>query len=140
MIKSESELHRNLVAELLHRLETSKGYTIKAADLDGYTQPDVVENNGNVGDGEDKQPDIDAYDDAEGVRVRGEAKTGDGDLETPHTETQFRLFSNLRNSAKKSSLLYIIVPSSKFENLKVVLQKLELLEKPNVIPVKSGKF
>ena len=140
MIKSESELHINLVTQLLHWLEASKGYTVKAADLDGYTQPEMVENGGNVGDGEDKQPDIDAYDDAAGVRVRGEAKTGDGDLEMPHTETQFRLFSNLHNSAKKSSLLYIVVPSAKFEDLQVVLQELELLGKPNVIPVKSGKF
>lgn len=141
MIKVESALHKNLVADLVRWLETSKACTVKAADLEGYEQPSVVKNSEGIGDGEDKRPDIDAYDNVEGVHVRGEAKIGDGDLETPHTETQFRLFSNLHSGVgKKMSLLYIIVPVAKIEDLKAVLRKFGLLEKPNVIPVRSGKF
>lgn len=141
MIQVESALHKNLVVELMRWLKTSKAYTIKAADLEGYEQPSVVKNSAGIGDGEDKRPDIDAYDNVEDVRIRGEAKVGDGDLETLHTETQLRLFSNLYSGVnKKMSLLYIIVPAAKFEDLMAVLRKFGLLEKPNVIPVRSGKF
>ena len=40
----------------------------------------------------------------------------------------------------KASLLYVIVPSSDIDALKSVLQQLGLLDKPNVLPVKSGKY
>lgn len=141
MTKAESELHQGLVRDLLTWLRDSKGYTIKAADLPGWDEPPVVKNSDGVGDGEDKQPDIYAFDDIEEVYVRGEAKTGDGDLETLHSKTQFRLFSNRVNTENnKASLLYIIVPQSKIDDLKQVLDDLGLLDKDNVIPVKSGKY
>lgn len=139
--KAETALHKGLVEELLAWFEDTKGYRITGADLEGYDQPREVENEKAIGDGEDKRPDIDAFDDIEEVYIRGEAKTGDGDLDTPHSKTQFRLFSNLVNKKNnKASLLYIIVPESKIDDLKEVLDDLGLLDKDNVIPVKSGKY
>lgn len=139
--KAESALHQGLVGDLLSWLRNNRGYRITAADLPGYPQPKVVINKGGVGDGENKMPDIDAFDDQAEVYVRGEAKTGDGDLRTEHTKTQFLLFSNRSNTEKgKASLLYIIVPASKIAELNAVLKELGLANKANVIPVKSGIY
>ena len=139
--KAESDLHRGLVTDLLGWLKNSKGYRITAADLSGYSEPGVVENKSKVGDGDDKQPDIDAFDDTERVYVRGEAKTGNGDLTSEHSKTQFLLFSDRFNRENnKESLLYVIVPASKMNELKAVLSELGLADKDNVIPVKSGKY
>ena len=139
--KNESDLHKALIIDLLVWLRDVKGYLIKAADLEGYPQPQSVKNENGLGDGADKRPDIDAFDDTASVYVRGEAKTGDGDLESSHTETQLKLFASRYNTAsKKESLLYIIVPAAKLPTLKGLLQKLDLFDVPNVIPVKSGKF
>lgn len=140
--KPESDLHKGLVNDLLGWLKNSKGYTINGADLEAYSsKPGTVENTNSVGDGENKQPDIDAYDSANQVYIRGEAKTGDGDLDSEHSITQFQLFAGMFNkNNNKSSLLYIIVPSSKMEKLKNILAEIDLLKKNNVIPVKSGKY
>lgn len=139
--KAESELHRGLVNNLLVWLKNSKGYRVTAADLNGYSEPKVVANKNQVGDSEDKQPDIDAFDDTEKVYVRGEAKTGNGDLTSEHSKTQFLLFSDKFNRENnKPSLFYVIVPANKMEELKEVLEELNLLNKDNVIPVKSGKY
>ena len=141
MHKVESALHKGLVEDLLSWFQSWKGYRITGVDLPGYDQPGEVANTSGVGDGENKRPDIDAFDDNEEVYVRGEAKTGDGDLETEHSKTQFRLFANLYNKKNgKPSLLYIIVPAGKIAHLEAALRGLNLLDKPNVIPVKSGKY
>lgn len=139
--KVESQLHKNLVAELAGWLANSKGYTIEAVDLEGYPQPNLVGNGSHLGDGGDKRPDIYAFDGVEEVHVRGEAKTGDGDLESPHTETQFRLFTDLYNPGNdKMSMLYTIVPPTEVAALNQRLRELELFDKPHVVSVKSGKF
>lgn len=137
--RGQTPLHVGLVKDLKIWLEETKGYRIVGADLPDHQLPTVVENTTKIGDGENKRPDIQAHDDREDVFVRGEAKTGDGDLETQHTRTQFRLFANLQNHGKPS-LLYVIVPSSKIEALEKVLAEDGLLGKSNVIPVKSGMY
>lgn len=137
--KPESVLHKGLVNELLKWLRDSKGYKIAAADLEGFSEPEVVNNKHRIGDGDDKQPDIDAFDNREKVYIRGEAKTGEGDLTTEHTKTQFLLFSDRFNRENsKPSLLYIIVPADQIVSLKAVLKQIGLSNKSNVIPVKSG--
>jgi hypothetical protein len=110
-----------------------EGYTVQRADKDGWEKPLIVNNTKGIGDKDNKQPDIDAYDENTGVIIIGEAKTGDGDLETLHTETQFRLFSNLQNSKnKKACILCIAVPKSKSQDLDYVLTKLGLKGSSNV--------
>lgn len=139
--KTESALHVGLVRDLMAWLRDSNGYRIDAADLEGYPEPKAVQNDGTVGDGQSKRADIDAFDESEQVYVRGEAKTGDGDLDTEHSKTQFQLFANRHNTENgKASLLYIIVPSSKIAALEAVLKELGLLDKANVKPVKSGAY
>lgn len=139
--KTESSVHVGLVQELMAWLRDSKGYRITGADLEGYPQPKEVENENGLGDGENKRPDIDAFDDREQVFVRGEAKTGDGDLTTRHTKTQFRLFANRHNTKNgKTSLLYVIVPSNKMAQLESVLADLGLLSNKKVIRVRSDWY
>lgn len=144
MQKPESDLHKGLVADLLEWLKSSKGYSIAGVDLEGHSskpEPGIVENKNNIGDGENKQPDIDAYDNNNQVYIRGEAKTGDDDLVSKHSITQFLLFADMFNrNNNKPSLLYIIVPSSKIEKLKNTLTEIGISKKNNVIPVKSGKY
>ncbi len=92
-------------------------------DLEDWVdKPNVVENENGVGDGENKQPDIAAFDENEEVYIRGEAKVGDGDIESEHSVTQYLLFSNRYNSKnKKSSLLFIIVPRNRKKELNNVI-------------------
>ncbi len=123
--KGESEKHQNLVQELVDKFESEYEYRIDAVDLEEWgKKPDVVENEDKIGDGKDKQPDIDAFDEEEERFIRGEAKTGDGDIDTQHSITQYLLFSN-RSSTKngKPSFLYIIVPAEKRQELKDTIVK-----------------
>lgn len=118
---SESQKHHNLKMELAKLLE-SWGHNVGA--IDGYTEksPSKMENTNKVGDGEDKIPDIDAFNPSEGQYLRGEAKVGDGDIETLHSITQYVLFSDLYNREnQKNSLLYIIVPAGCKDELNDVL-------------------
>jgi len=121
--KGESKKHQDLVQELVDKFESKYGYRIDAADLEDWEEkPKAVENESEVGDGEDKQPDIDAFDEEEERFIRGEAKTGDGDINTQHSITQYRLFSNRHNTKNgKSSFLYIIIPSEKKQELNDVI-------------------
>lgn len=133
--KSETQLHKDLVSALLVWLRDTKRYRITGADLEGYKMPVEVINSGGVGDGQSKIPDIAAKDDSTNIYVRGEAKTGDGDLDTLHTETQFRLFSGLVNPENKKSQLYVIVPKTAYGNLIRKLNELGLGQAPNVFPL-----
>ena len=121
MNDSESPKHHNLKMELAKLLE-SQGHSVGA--VDGYTEksPRKVENTSKVGDGEDKIPDIDAFNPGGRQYLRGEAKTGDGDIESLHSITQYVLFSDLYNKEnQKNSLLYIIVPAGCKDELNDVL-------------------
>lgn len=123
--KGESKKHQDLAQELVDRFESKYEYRVDAADLEDWEEkPKVVENESEIGDGEDKQPDIDAFDEEEERFIRGEAKTGDGDIGTQHSITQYRLFSNRHNTKNgKSSLLYIIVPAEKKQELNDTIVK-----------------
>lgn len=139
--KSESQLHINLVKEMVEWFKDTKGYTIKAADLEEYDKPEVVENTNKIGDREDKMPDVDAFDNVQKVYVRGEAKVGNGDLESLHTKTQIMLFSDRHNKENgKASLLYVIVPKAQRGNLDKLLLELGLKGRANVIAVSSGRY
>lgn len=85
-----------------------KGWRIRHIDGEGE-QTDVVENTDKIGDGGNKRPDIDANDDNEKRVIRGEAKINNGDFESEHSITQFKLFSN-RNRDGIDSWLIIGVP------------------------------
>ena len=138
--RTESAIHQGLVRELANWLEHSKGFRIFGADLPEYESPAIIANNG-LGDGERKQPDVIAYDPVEGVFINGEAKTGEGDLTTQHTKTQFLLFSSLQNSQnRKSSWLYVIVPPNQIGPLESVIHELGLGNKPNILLVRSSLF
>lgn len=121
--KSESKKHQDLVRELMGKLESEYEYRIDAADLEEWEEkPGVVENKDSVGDGEDKQPDIDAFNEGEERCARGEAKTGDGDVDTLHSITQYLLFSDRSNTKNgEPSFLYVIVPANKKQELNDVL-------------------
>lgn len=123
--KGESKKHQDLVQELVDRLELKYEYRIDAADLEEWEEkPKVVENEDKIGDEEDKQPDIDAFDEDEERFIRGEAKTGDNDIGTQHSITQYHLFSSRVNSKNnKSSFLYIIVPAEKKDDLNDAIVK-----------------
>ena len=115
----ESQKHKDLVIELGDKF-TEWGYLLKRVDGVSDGKPEVVENSSGVGDGEDKRPDIDAYDEKNKRVIRGEAKVGDGDIETEHSVTQYQLFSN-KSKNGVPSWLYIIVPKSKHQFLNNVI-------------------
>lgn len=111
--RSDPEKHLDLVIELIDLMQ-EENFTILAADgVEGMPMPQKLHNDG-YGDQEDKAPDIYAFDEKRKVYIIGEAKTGDGDLETDHALTQYNVFlDQLDRKSGKRSLLYVIVPFSK---------------------------
>jgi len=133
----ESEKHNSLVRELASLFGTN-GFNVKAIDSVTTKSPDVVENNDGIGDGENKVPDIEAYDERNKRVIRGEAKVGNGDIESEHSITQYKLFSN-RNLNGVSSLLYIIVPKGEKGHLNdVIVQNLSAGLWENISLVESN--
>lgn len=96
------------------------GFNVYA--IDGITTkcPNAVENNNNIGDYQNKIPDIEAYDERNKRIIRGEAKVGNGDIESEHSITQYKLFSRL-NKDGVDSWVYIIIPQRERNFLEKVL-------------------
>jgi hypothetical protein len=110
--EQDAETHRQLVAELT-RLFSEAGYIVSSADdVVGYSPPLELPNDG-YGDQEEKAPDVYAFDPTEQRYVIGEAKTGNGDLETEHALTQYNVFlDQIHRTSGKRAMVYIIVPES----------------------------
>lgn len=115
------ELHQALVAELL-KIFLDRGYRILAADgINGYPSPKPLPNDG-YGDQQPKSPDIHAYDKETERFVIGEAKTGEGDLETEHALTQYNVYlDQFDKKTGKQALVYIIVPSASLPECNTLL-------------------
>lgn len=114
----ESEKHNSLVRELASMLGKN-GLSVNAIDGVTVKTPSVVINDG-IGDRQNKIPDIEAYDERNKRIVRGEAKVGNGDIESEHSITQYKLFSRLIIDGVYS-WLYIIVPSEQKQLLERVV-------------------
>jgi hypothetical protein len=103
--------HQSLVAELVELFQ-AEGFVISGADgVEGFFPPIELRNDG-YGDQEDKIPDVYAYDEKEKRYIIGEAKTGDSDLETEHSLTQYNVFlDQIHPTTHSSALVYFILPS-----------------------------
>lgn len=115
------ELHQALVAELL-KIFLDRGYKILGADgVSGYSPPRPLPNDG-YGDQQPKSPDIHAYDQQGERFVIGEAKTGEGDLETEHSLTQYNVYlDQFDKKTGKQALVYIIVPATTLPEFNTLL-------------------
>jgi len=118
--KSESDKHRNIKLSLADGFK-SKGWSIRHIDGEN-DQTDLVKNDNEIGDGENKRPDVDAKDDSQKRIIRGEAKINDGDFDSEHSITQFKLFSN-RNLDGVKSWLIIGVPEGTKHLMEAVLDR-----------------
>ena len=116
--KGESAEHRRIKLRLAESFK-DKGWSINFVDGE-EEQTDVVENKGGTGDGENKRPDIDAKHASAQRIIRGEAKIDNGDFESEHSLTQFKLFSN-RSLNNVSSWLIIGVPFGKKGKMEKIL-------------------
>jgi len=114
----ESYEHRAIKLSLARTFK-QRGWTVRHIDGEGE-ETDIVENNSKVGDGENKKPDVDAKDESEGRVIRGEAKVDNGDFESEHSITQYKLFSN-RSLEEVKSWLFIGVPEGTKEKMKEIL-------------------
>ncbi|MFZ2193585.1 MAG: hypothetical protein WAV31_05055 [Candidatus Moraniibacteriota bacterium] len=115
----ESEKHNSLVRELAS-IFGKNGFNVYAVDGVTVKCPSAVENNNNIGDCQNKIPDIEAYDELNKRVIRGEAKIGNGDIESEHSITQYKLFSSL-NKNGVDSWVYIIIPQGEKMFLEKVL-------------------
>lgn len=122
MENGQSKQHLDAVL-LLARSMQQRGYELKGVDAPNYITPPVVENTNRVGDGEDKQPDILAFDNVNQRYIRGEIKIGP-EINDDHSITQFKMFSNRHNTSNNiDSLLIIGIPSEYVNRLKIVLNQ-----------------
>ncbi|HTY39388.1 MAG TPA: hypothetical protein VMH23_19885 [Bacteroidota bacterium] len=110
--RNDPEEHQQLVNELLEILK-ERGYKILGADgVSGLPLPRPLPNDG-YGDQQSKAPDIYAFDETTGCHIIGEAKTGNGDLETEHALTQYNVFlDQFDKHSGAPAILFVIVPPS----------------------------
>lgn len=120
MENGQTKQHLDAVL-LLAKSMQQNGYELKGIDAPNYQTPPTVENTNKVGDGEDKQPDILAFDNKNQRYVRGEIKIGP-EIGNEHSVTQFKIFSNRHNN-NVDSLLIIGVPFIYVNQLKTVLNQ-----------------
>lgn len=120
--QSESHQHREIKLALAESFRL-KGWLVKKVDGEDE-QTDSVSNEHGVGDGEDKRPDIDAKDQAKSRIIRGEAKVNNGDFDSEHSVTQYKLFSNRYLNGIASLLILGVPDGSKQEMLEVLNREL----------------
>ncbi|MCX7983400.1 MAG: hypothetical protein N3A63_00625 [Bacteroidetes bacterium] len=134
----DSKKHQLLVRELIDYFRSLGFHVITADGIDGYSQPPELHNDG-YGDQEDKIPDIYAFSLKDQRYIIGEAKTGNNDIDTEESITQYNVFADqLHPVINRRALVYYIVPSSKVGELQAVLTHYvhrELWE--NIIVVQS---
>ena len=108
-----NDKHQRLVEELVTVFQQN-GFEVLAADnVSGFPSPNRLSNDG-YGDQEPKSPDVYAFDPATMRYIIGEAKTGDDDLETEHSLTQYNVFlDQFDENTSRQARLYIILPSDK---------------------------
>jgi len=106
-----------LVYELLEYFLKEDFETITARNVDGYVEPDSIHNDG-FGDQEDKQPDVVAFDKSEKRFLLGIARTGNEDLESEGSLTEYNVFlDQVDEKYQKPYRLYIIAPSNRMSEL-----------------------
>jgi len=128
--KSESEKHRQIKLSLVNSFK-DKGWSIGHVDGEN-DQTELVENGDKIGDGENKRPDVDAKDISQKRTIRGEAKVNNGDFDSEHSITQFKLFSN-RNLDGVKSWLILGVPEGTKRLMEAVLNReLDSVSRGNV--------
>lgn len=100
--KAESQEHRRIKLSLAGGFKI-KGWVVERIDGEGE-ETNVVENDG-VGDKENKRPDVDAKSSGPERIIRGEAKINNGDFDSEHSITQYKLFSNRKLNGVDSWLI-----------------------------------
>lgn len=113
----DEEKRVQLVHELLEYFLKENFETVAARDVSGYRQPQAIHNEG-FGDQEDKQPDLIAFDRARQCFLLGVARTGEQDLESEGSLTEYNVFlDQVDDRFGKPYRLYIITPSNKINQL-----------------------
>ena len=111
-MKKESPKHKEIKKKIAKFIE-NKGFDV-CIEGDDHCVISKVKNPGNVGDGEDKFPDVEGSYNGR-IFKRGEAKLED-DLASEHSITQYKLF------ARRSDLI-IGVPKGCREKLERILDE-----------------
>jgi len=117
-----TQLHQRIVVALVRYFE-QQGWKVTAAACQGYPDPQKVGRH---------EPDAVARDKRR-VILYGEAKTGNGDLDTQHSREQYHDFSSrCMREAGISCPFYICVPARHKTHLQRVLTEEGLIHKTNI--------
>jgi len=121
--KGESQLHRNIV-EALVRYFNEEGWETLYAACGDYEEPPAQGRH---------EPDVIARD-QRGVWVIGEAKTGNGDLNTEHSRQQYWDFAHrvMRDGKNTPCPFYVCVPRQHEADLTAILRELGIDLSSNV--------
>lgn len=112
-VRNDADFHQRLVEELVEILK-EKGFRILGADNVAGCPPSRPLPNDGYGDQEAKSPDVIAFDQKNRCFIIGEAKTGEGDLETDHALTQYNVFLDQFDARQGTrATFYMILPASK---------------------------
>jgi hypothetical protein len=116
-------MHKAGIRAVMRAMQ-SDGFRIERADATGYVKPQSIGS---------KQPDVIGFRSADGLYAFGEAKTGDGDIDTEHTRTQLHEFAGRRMSGSGVQCpLYIAVPQAHVKEMATLLRAMGLLHMPHI--------
>jgi hypothetical protein len=134
MVRDESVVrsspaHLAGVRALMYAMRAD-GFHIERAEAEGFETPQRVIS---------KRPDVIGVHPGDGLYAFGEAKTGDGDLDTEHARTQLHEFSSRKMSSTGAQCpFYLAVPQRCVAQAKRLLGQLGLLHMRHikVVPFK----
>lgn len=118
----ESDEIRSVLRQELLEYFLNEGFSvISAKESPRHSPPEPVHNDG-YGDQRDKSPDILAYDPKGNHRIFGIVRTGDGDLETDASLTEYNVFLDQTDQKTGEPYrLYIILPASKIQDMTALI-------------------
>lgn len=122
MIPDDSRLDV-LRKELIDQL-TAVGYRIIAAkNTVGFEPPPALKNDG-YGDQKNKRPDIVALDPLNKFYIVGIVRTGDGDIESDESLTEYNVFlDQIDKTTRTPFRLWIIAPAKAADELTVLMTR-----------------
>ena len=128
IVKGETPLHRSIVSALIRHFQ-GQGFEIVAAAASGYAEPAAHGRH---------EPDVVGRR-KDGVLVLGEAKTGEGDLNTEHSREQYQDFANrVMTTSHVPCPFYLCVPRAEEGTAKAILRELGVLGKTHVTVLVYG--
>ena len=123
MISDRDSLRALLRQELLDQFVTEGLRIIAAHEMKGFQRPPALKNDG-YGDQKSKRPDAIAFHPSKKYYVIGIVRTGDGDIESEESLTEYNVFLDQKDKATQEPFrLWIIAPQRAVDEVTTLMTR-----------------